>query len=217
MLDYNITKATFNHVVVKVDQSLDDTYTYKTLTVDIDPEFNPTQYARIYGTVVAVPQGSCYDEEQSEIKKEVEVGDKVYFHYLVTSSDTWNIYGNYYKVPYCWIFCSVRDSVIRPIGSWTLCEPIPEQELNQIEVDGIKIDAAVSQSGLITSLSKKPSVDYAKLRHIGSPLLNETPLDIPVNSTVILAKNSNFVNRIENVDYYTVKQRYILGVWESVS
>lgn len=215
MQKYDFKQSTFNHVIVEVEQALDDKYTYKSLTLDIDPEFNPTHHARIYGTVVAVPQGECYDEEGAEIEKEVQVGDKVYFHYLVTTDETRNIASNYYKVPYCWVFCVVRDGNILPVGSWTLCTPLVKEQFNTVEVDGVTVDATVSRSGLITGLDKKPAIDMATLSYVGKPLVGESPINANVGDTVILEKNSNFTNRIEGIDYYTVKQKYILGVKNS--
>ena len=211
MLKYDIRQAPVNTVIVEVGSALEDTYTYGSLTINIDPEFNPTQYARIYGRVIAVPEGKVYATTGQEIEKDVEVGDIIYFHYLTTSDETNCIHGNYYKVPYYWIFCAVRAGNIIPIGSWTLCEKIVEEEFSEIEVNGVKIQATTSQSGLVTGVSKKPSVKYAKLAHIGKPLVGVNALDATQNDVVILEKNSNFVNTIEGKEYYTVQQEYILG------
>lgn len=211
MLKYDIRQAPVNTVIVEVGSALEDTYTYGSLTINIDPEFNPTQYARIYGRVIAVPEGKVYATSGQEIEKDVEVGDIIYFHYLTTSDETNCIHGNYYKVPYYWIFCAVRAGNIIPIGSWTLCEKIVEEEFSEIEVNGVKIQATTSQSGLVTGVAKKPSVKYAKLAHIGKPLVGVNALDATQNDVVILEKNSNFVNTIEGKEYYTVQQEYILG------
>lgn len=211
MLKYDIRQAPVNTVIVEVGSALEDTYTYGSLTINIDPEFNPTQYARIYGRVIAVPEGKVYATSGQEIEKDVEVGDIIYFHYLTTSDETNCIHGNYYKVPYYWIFCAVRAGNIIPIGSWTLCEKIVEEEFSEIEVNGVKIQATTSQSGLVTGVSKKPSVKYAKLAHIGKPLVGVNALDATQNDVVILEKNSNFVNTVEGKEYYTVQQEYILG------
>lgn len=202
--------STPNHVIVEVEQTYDDKVKYGSLELTIDHEFNPTQYARIYGKVVAVPQGKCLDEEGKEIVKEIEVGDRVYFHYLVTAEENFRIYGNYYKIPYYWIFASVRDERIIPIGSWTLCKPIIEEEFEKVDVGGVKIEAVVSKSGLVTSVVKKPSVRHCIVSYIGTPLVEEGELGIGNGSKVVLDVNSNFVNKVEGEDFYTVKQRYIL-------
>jgi co-chaperonin GroES (HSP10) len=211
MLKYDIKQAPVNTVIVEVGATLDDTVTYGSLTLNIDPEFNPTQYARIYGRVIAVPEGKAYATNELEIEKDVQVGDIIYFHYLTTTDETNCIHGNYFKVPYYWIFCAVRDNAIIPIGSWALCEKIVEEAFNEVEVNGVKIQATLSQSGLVTGVAKKPSVKYAKLVHIGKPLIGVNALDANAGDVVILEKNSNFVNIIEGKEYYTLQQEYILG------
>jgi co-chaperonin GroES (HSP10) len=210
MLTYDIKKSPPNTVVVEVGASMDDTVQFGNLKLHIDPEFNPTQYARIYGRVIAVPDSKAYNEESIEIEKDVQVGDIIYFHYLTTSDENNCIYGNYYKVPYYWIFCVVRSGNILPIGSWTLCETVVEEEFNTVEVNGQKIEAITSASGLVIGLNKKPSTKFARLSHIGRPLVGEDELKISQGALVILNKNSNFKNTIEGKEYYTVRQGDIL-------
>ena len=210
MLTYDIKKSPPNTVVVEVGAALDDTVQYGNLKLHIDPEFNPTQYARIYGRVIAVPEGKAYNEESAEIEKEVQIGDIIYFHYLTTSDETNCIYGNYYKVPYYWIFCVVRSGNILPIGSWTLCETVVEEDFNTVEVGGQKIEAITSASGLVIGINKKPSTKFARLSHIGRPLVGTDELKIGKGALVILNKNSNFKNTIEGKEYYTVRQGDIL-------
>jgi co-chaperonin GroES (HSP10) len=210
MLTYDIKKSPPNTVVVEVGASMDDTVQFGNLKLHIDPEFNPTQYARIYGRVIAVPEGKAYNEESFEIEKEVQVGDLIYFHYLTTSDETNCIYGNYYKVPYYWIFCVVRSGNILPIGSWTLCETVVEEDFNTVKVGGQKIEAITSASGLVIGINKKPSTKFARLSHIGRPLVGTDELKIGKGALVILNKNSNFKNTIEGKEYYTVRQGDIL-------
>ena len=210
MLTYDIKKSPPNTVVVEVGASMDDTVQFGNLKLHIDPEFNPTQYARIYGRVIAVPDSKAYNEESVEIEKDVQVGDIIYFHYLTTSDEANCIYGNYYKVPYYWIFCVVRSGNILPIGSWTLCETVVEEEFNTVEVNGQKIEAITSASGLVIGLNKKPSTKFARLSHIGRPLVGADELKVSQGALVILNKNSNFKNTIEGKEYYTVRQRDIL-------
>jgi co-chaperonin GroES (HSP10) len=157
-----------------------------------------------------VPEGKAYNEESFEIEKEVQIGDIIYFHYLTTSDETNCIYGNYYKVPYYWIFCVVRSGNILPIGSWTLCETVVEEDFNTVEVGGQKIEAITSASGLVIGINKKPSTKFARLSHIGRPLVGTDELKIGKGALVILNKNSNFKNTIEGKEYYTVRQGDIL-------
>jgi co-chaperonin GroES (HSP10) len=211
MLTYDIKKSAPNTVVVEVGATMDDTVEYGNLKLHIDPEFNPTHYARIYGRVIAVPDGKAYNEEGVEIEKNVRVGDVIYFHYLTTSDETNCIYGNYYKVPYYWVFCIVRGGDILPVGSWTLCKAVVEEEFNQVEVNGQKIEAITSASGLVIGINKKPSTKFARLVHIGAPVGEGIELEVSPGELVLLNKNSNFINKIEGKEYYTVRQSDILS------
>lgn len=212
MLKYDIRQSPVNTVIVEVGKTLEDTVTFGSMTLHIDPEFNPTHNARIYGRVVAVPEGRTWDDEGKTIHEKVEVGDLIYFHYLTTSDETNCVFGNFFKVPYYWIFCVVRNGNILPVGGWTLCEPMVEKEYSTVEVGGKIMEATLSSSGLVTSVFKTPSVDIARLAYIGKAVGDEDECYAPQGSTVILAKNSNFINKIEGKDYYTVKQQYILGM-----
>jgi co-chaperonin GroES (HSP10) len=181
------------------------------LELQIDPEFNPTNYATISGKVVALPGDKPRDEEGNYIAAKVELDDKIYFHYLVTSDEIYHIYDNYYKVPYYWVFCVVRGGNILPIGGWTLCDKVVEEDFNEVEVNGVKINAVLSESGLVTSISKKPSVKYARLCYIAEPLENENSLDVFVGEKVAIDVNCHFTNEIEGKEYYTIRQRHLLA------
>jgi co-chaperonin GroES (HSP10) len=200
-----------NHIIVRVGSKMQESVKHGSLELQIDPEFNPTNYATICGTVEALPGDSPKDEEGNGIMPLVELGDKVYFHYLVTSDEIYNIYDNYYKVPYYWVFCVIRNGDILPIGGWTLCEKLVEEDFNQVEVNGVKISAVLSASGLVTSVTKKPSIKYATLCHIGEPLENDGYLDVEVGNRIAIDVNCNFTNEIEGKSYYTIRQRHLLA------
>lgn len=212
MLSYELTQASPNSLIVEIGAQYDDTVQYGSLSIFIDPLFKPTHNARIYGIVKAVPKGKCYNEDGFEIETDVRVGDKVYFHYLATFDENACVYGNYYRIPYCWIFCVVRDSDIIPIGGWTFCEKIVENEdeFEEVEVDGIKISAVKNSFGLVTSVAKKDSIKRARLAHIGKPLKNVDALDVKAGEIVVIDKNTNFENVIEGKTYYTIRQGDIL-------
>lgn len=211
MLKYDIKQAPPHHVIVEVGAALDDTVTYGNITLHIDPEFNPTHHARIYGRVLALPQGAVNDFDGNLIEPDVKVGDIVYFHYLTTNDESNCIYGNYYKVPYHWVFCAVRDNNILPVGTWTLCEKLIEDNFGKVDVEGHNIDAVISASGIVTKLNKQPSIRVARIAYIGKPFVGQKQLEIGVGDKVVLDRNSNFINKIEGKEYYTVKQEYLLG------
>lgn len=218
MLQYELTQASPNSLIVEVGAQYDDTVQYGSLSIFIDPLFKPTHNARIYGVVKAVPKGKCYNEDGIEIEADVRVGDKVYFHYLATFDENACLYGNYYRIPYCWIFCVVRDNDIIPIGGWTFCEKVieGEDEFEDIEVGGVKISGIKNSAGLVTSVTKKDSNKYAIVRHIGKTLKNVESLNLKSGQQVLIEKNTNFENVIEGKTYYTIRQGDILGVVNTI-
>lgn len=214
MYSYDIKKSPTNTVIVRVGSALDDTVEYGNLKLHIDPLFNPTEHARIYGTVIAVPDGTAHTEYGEEIEKNVQVGDKIYFHFLTTTDETNCIYGNYYKVPYYWIFCAVRDGRILPTGSWCFVEQVIEEEsdYSEVEILSKRMSVKVSETGLVTSVTKKKSMNTGILRHLGSPLVGKDTINASIGSKVLLTRNSNFRNKVEGKEYYTLKQEDILCV-----
>jgi co-chaperonin GroES (HSP10) len=87
---------------------------------------------------------------------------------------------------------------------------VVEEEFNTVEVNGQKIEAITSASGLVIGINKKPSTKFARLSHIGRPLVGQDELKVGQGALVILNKNSNFKNTIEEKEYYTVRQGDIL-------
>ena len=217
MLQYELSQASPNSLIVEVGAQYDDTVQYGSLSIFIDPLFKPTHNARIYGVVKAIPKGKCYNEDGIEIEADVQVGDKVYFHYLATFDENACLYGNYYRIPYCWVFCVVRGTDIIPIGGWTFCEKMVEgeEEFSQVEVNGVKISAVTNSSGLVTSIGKKESTKVAIMRHIGKPLKNVNSIDVNSGEKVLIEKSLNFENTIEGKSYYTIRQGDILGKYKT--
>ena len=210
MLTYELKKVPANYVIVEVGKRLEDTVKYGESTFYIDPEYNPTQNIRIFGRVVAVPDTIPINEYGEQIEPEVQVGDTIYFHYLSIHNEDNCIYGNFYRIPYQWIFCTVRDKSIKAIGGWNFLEQVVEEDFNQEDIDGKKIEVVRSSSGLITSVTKKTSTKYAVLRHKGTPLRGKEELPVHTGDKVVLNKHSNFKNTIEGREYYTVKSEDIL-------
>jgi len=217
MLQYELSQASPNSLIVEIGAQYDDTVQYGSLSIFIDPLFKPTHNARIYGLVKAIPKGKCYNEDGIEIEADVKVGDKVYFHYLATFDENACLYGNYYRIPYCWVFCVVRGTDIIPIGGWTFCEKMVEgeEEFSEVEVNGVKISAVTNSSGLVTSIGKNESTKVAIMRHIGKPLKNINSIEVNSGEKVLIEKSLNFENTIEGKSYYTIRQGDILGKYKT--
>ena len=181
-------------VIVRIEKTHEDEMSHGKLTLELDPMFNPTNNVRIYGTV----EGIGRDE------KDLKVGDKVYFHYLVV--DDSHIYDDLYNVDLSRIFCVVRDEKITMCRDWALFKPV-EEKAKDVQVGNHKIAGTLTQSGLFKSATPKKSATRAKLCYIG-----QNDLMLQGGEVVYLLPKFEFENKIEGEVYYTCRQEYILGI-----
>lgn len=191
-------KAINNHYLVEIEKEAEDMVG----RFFIDPAFKPEDHARIYGTVTAVPDkltGPYKGMDQI-----IEVGDRVYFHYLVVNND--HAFDKIWKVEYRNILCFVRDGEIRPAWNWFMCQPVWDEVVEDIELpDGTSIKGVVGSSGLITKTNPQPSGIKAKVTHI------EGHEDVETGDLVIVEPPFHFTNKIEGEDFYFSEKDYILA------
>ena len=185
-------RALKNKVLIEIEKKMEDTVTYGSMELHIDPMFKPQHNARIYGTVVGVS-----DEEE-----ELSLGDKVYFHYLVV--DDSHAFDNIYRVDRERIFCYVRDKIY-PLGYWTLCLPYYDQQGEIMNIDGKDMEV-VKQGNIISAVTLRPSAKRTRISRIG-----KNKLRLRDNDVVYCERGFEFENDIEGTTYYCVKQSDIVG------
>jgi len=164
-------------------------------TLVYDHKFNPTLNARIYGTVVAVSPSVSFAEE-------LELGDRLYFHYNVVEDS--RIDGDLYNVEEDRIFCYVRNGQIRMLKDWVLLEP-HEEHNDYVEFKGARIKARM-KGNLVIGLQEKVSAEYAKVAYIG-----DNQMGLEGGEIVVMEPHFEFKNTIEGKEYFTSKQKHILG------
>lgn len=189
-------RAIRKRVIVEIDQPYENEVELEGgTTLVYDHQFNPTQNARIYGTIVAVaPNVSFYNE--------VKLGDRVYFHYNVVEDS--HIDGDLYNVEEDRIFCYVRDGVIYPVNDWAMLRPYEEHN-DVIEIKGTKVRARM-KGDLVIGLQEKTSAEYAEVAHIG---FNEKGLG--QGDVVVMEPHFEFKNTIEGEEYFCSKVKHIIG------
>lgn len=151
----------------------------------------------------------------ADIVPEVQVGDKIYFHYntvheenRIRTEDGRKIY----KVRYDQIFCSVRNGQIIPIGGWVLMEPAWDEETQEIQLQGQeKVRGKVSASGLVTELHDKPKPLEGIIANIGTQLKGDPELGVKNGDRVFFLPLSEFKNKIEGKEYYIMRQKDIIA------
>jgi co-chaperonin GroES (HSP10) len=190
------------------------------LQLYVDPLYKQGAHKVTTGIVHALP---AHTPDWLRILPELQVGDKVYFHYnaldedaLIPDSD------GIFTVLYDMIFCCVRDGKIIPIQGKVLLQAVPEDDVQEIEVNGQNIKVKMSPSGLVTQLNVVDSLhtdgtlhrSYSKGRvtHIGKPLIGETEPDVKVGEIVYYALNADFENEIEGQTYFVMDGELLLLV-----
>lgn len=180
------------------------------LTLYVDPMFNPGKRKVIFGDVVA----ACDTMHHwCNIVPEVQVGDRVYFHYNALSDinaipDTDGLW----VLDYEFVFCAVRNGEIIPIGGRVLAEPMFDEDIVEIDAGGFTAKAKLTESGLVKELNPGHNLSKARLAYIGAPLAGNLPVCIKPGDVFYYIKNGDFKNRIEGKDYFVMLQDEILAI-----
>lgn len=163
----------------------------------------------------------------TDIVPEVRIGDRIYYHFNTIKTHnfvreegvhphrTW-----YVKVRYDQIICAVRDGVIIPIGGHCLIDPDFESwEDIQIPTysEFVDKDGAWLLKPKEQWLYKKSHPGYKFLtgfcRHVGTPIKGDV-CEIKVGQKILYRRNADWMVKIEDRDYFVIKQRHIEGRWE---
>lgn len=115
-------------IIVSVEKQFNDEVTtdsgikfYKDTTYK--PEWNVVSSGKVEAIARRVPKDFTVDGFYNT----VEVGDKLYFHYLVVMDEDNRIDTNLYLVDYFQALATVRDGKIYPVGEHILIEPLDEE------------------------------------------------------------------------------------------
>jgi co-chaperonin GroES (HSP10) len=167
-----------------------------------------------------------------DIPMDIKPGDRIYYHFNtikpnniikeegVHPNKTW-----YIKVRYDNILCTVRttltaDSVVTdiiPIGGYTLIDPdfeswddILKPTYSNIMGEDGKPMLKPKEQWLQTKVA--PSYKYLTgfVKHVGKPLIGDET-EIEVGQKIWYRINADWQVKIEERDYFVVRQRHIIG------
>jgi len=163
----------------------------------IDVTWNPEHHVTICGEVVALPRGEwCKNTRGDWIKQELQVGDLAYFNYLTVDKDNL-VTGerDVYLVDLEECFCFVRSGELTAISNYVLVEPhMIEEKIGSIYV-GVP----------------KRSEEEGYVRFISKPLKGKDDLGLVNGDMVRFHERNAFLNKIEDVEYYVMRQDDLLG------
>lgn len=244
-----------NFIIFRTDKLFEDKVKIKGRELYFDPSFEPWLHVRTYGEVIQIPLrlGSIpimqeavgvphYVDQSpyrykflSDIPREVQPGDRIYFHFNTIIKMKQNLLYEkkdklgtpiewWFKVRYDQVLCAVRAGQIIPIGSYVLVEPDMEsldEILIPIAVTGADGKPLKDEGGRAImkpkeqwlQVKEKPSAKYMRgwVRHIGTPLDGDPePLYKP-GQLIYFRPNADWTNVIEGTKYYTIRQKHIVG------
>ena len=163
----------------------------------LDVKFNPEHHVTICGEVVALPRGEwCKSTRGEWIKQELQIGDLAYFNYLTVDKENL-VTGerDVYLVDLEECFCFVRGGDLTAIANHVLIEPhMIEEKIGSIYV------------GVPTK-----SEEEGYVRFISTPLKGKDELGLVNGDKVRFHERSAFLNKIEGVEYYVMRQDDLLG------
>jgi co-chaperonin GroES (HSP10) len=198
-----------NFIWIKYPKQLENTIQHGSLILDFVPHYKPEWHSILKGEAHSIPE-----KNDLGIVDILIPGDTIYFHYL--SADEENMHKedgvNYLRIPMHKIFCYVRDGKIIPYGGHVLAKSVFDEDVEEVEVDGKKIPAKLSKSGLVTSLDVSFRENLSKVCYIGQPLEWDEPLEVVPGDIVIMEQLSHHKNIIENIEYFVFSQSDILAI-----
>ena len=130
--DISKVRTTPNHIIIKPGPENDNLHIDTSegqIKVFVDGSYEPEKHAITYGEVVCVPPRL---DEELETDMEVEVGDRIFFHYLCCMNsirdNLFVIQGDtvYYMINYGSAFCVKRGDKTIMLNGYILVEPIDE-------------------------------------------------------------------------------------------
>lgn len=205
-------RVTTDFVVVEVENHFDSKLRHGKLVLEMPEEFaewgeEKSTRATTTGIAIALPDSM---HNTASIHPDVEVGDRIYFHFNAINRGQTLIQideRKLHRISYGQIFCAIKpDGRKVMIGSRVLCSPLSEEGLTTLHGGGIQ----KSKSGIIINTDKKHSAKKATLRHIGKNYTGRVPLNIKEGDTVLYEPHADFENTIEGETFFVMTQEDII-------
>ena len=203
----------YNYLTVRVDSLMEDRIKSTSLDLKIRTDIRPTHHTKIHGEVIGLPRAFRDDVmpdgdilwHSEGIEDFYKIGDKVYFHYNCVLDKQKQIEDNVFFIPARRIFLKVQcDNIIMSPG-FSLGDKIYDDNVVEIELDGKKTMAQVSEeTGIVIDMFPKPIEKNLLIKHssIGK-----------ANDRVLMLDDSNMEIEVEDQTYYLLENRDIVGTY----
>lgn len=175
-------------IIVEVDKQFNDV---SKGGIHIDTSYRPEHHVNISGKVVATAKRVPKDFGPG-FYDTVNVGDKLYFHYLVVLDKDAYLFEKYYIVDYFQSLATVKpDGTILPVGEHILIEPMEEEVTHDTLV--------------IPDMSKKKSLNKGRVFSSNDP-------SIPNGAIVLFDEHGKFLNDIEGKELFVMYNSNIQAI-----
>jgi co-chaperonin GroES (HSP10) len=207
--------AGVDFILVKVKMEIADTIKYKTLELYVDGDFDPTQHVALSGEVVGVPR--ALRRWAGKIDPIVKVGDLAYWDYrgINIDDDSRSVRAGediYYRIPYNFIQCVVRDGLVTVMNGRAFCQAIFDEDVVEIEGVGDElVKAKMTESGIITEINVKHNLRKATLAMLGLPVGGDFTLNAEIGDTVFYHPYADDEYTIEGEKYFVINQEDLLA------
>jgi len=203
----------YNYLTIKVSNLFEDEIKSTTLDLKIRTDIRPTHHTKTYGEVIGLPRAFRDDImpdgdilwHSEGIEDFYKIGDKVYFHYNCVLDKQKQIEDNVFFIPARRIFLKVQcDNIIMSPG-FSLGDKIYDDNVVEIELDGKKTMAQVSEAtGIVIDMFPKPIEKNLLIKHssIGK-----------ANDRVLMLDDNNMEIEVEDQTYYLLENRDIVGTY----
>lgn len=177
-------------IIVSVEKRFND---HTKSGIYIDTTFKPEHHVVISGLVLSVAKRLPKDFKTSGFYDTVEVGDTLYFHYLVVLDPDCHIGEDLYIVEYMQALATVRDGKVYPVGEHILIEPIEEE--------------VTHDTLIIPDMAKKFEPNRGRVFASNDP-------SIPVGAIVEFDEHGKFENEIEGKRLFVMFNSNIMFIHE---
>ena len=192
---------------------MEDRIKSTSLDLKIRTDIRPTHHTKIYGEVIGLPRAFRDDVmpdgdilwHSEGIEDFYKIGDKVYFHYNCVLDKQKQIEDNVFFIPARRIFLKVQSDNIIMSPGFSLGDKIYDDNVVEIELDGKKTMAQVSEAtGIVIDMFPKPIEKNLLIKHssIGK-----------ANDRVLMLDDNNMEIEVEDQTYYLLENRDIVGTY----
>lgn len=218
-------KAIKSKLIIKIEKQYTDSVRFMGGDLYKDPMYNRTWNLMYCGVVMGIPDEGAMLYSHAfnrEVCADILVGDKVYFHYVHSDTDSGDVLERVEgglsvtkSIPYGDAICVVRDGVIIPVGGWCLGETLimGDGEIEEIETSTgkkkIRVEYISKALNLVASHNEEVYDDRCVVKYISNYKDEIAEFGI---GDIVVGKGINFKNTIEGEEYYCFQHDTVLAI-----